>query len=167
MVDLKADERIVESNYSNFRDALFSLITTGNLRAGFVNYDTEVKRVQVREAKLKECFSISNIDFVKCYIEGEISECRLYDCKVRSSRIVNSNIITGNDIRYSYIKECSFNHGGENKVVMTFIKNKPEHPIYADLSECIVRSGTVDLNSKVDGKTEFLENMTIVGDSEK
>lgn len=167
LVDLKDDERIVESNYSNFREPLFSLITTGNLKSGFVNYDTAVKRVQVREAKLKECFSISDIDFVKCYIEGEISECRLYDCKVRSSRVVNSNIITGNDIRYSYVKECSFNNGGMNKLQMNFIKSKPEHPIFAEIKECIIRSGTVDLSSTVDNKTEFIQHMSMVGDSEK
>lgn len=166
-VDLKYDDRIVESNYSNFRDQLFQLITTGNLKKGLVNYDTESRRIQVREAKLQECFSLKDMDFVKCYIEGEISECRLYDCKVRSSRIVNSNLINGNDIRYSYLKECSFNQGGENKLALTFIKSKPEHPIYAEITECIIRSGTVDLSSKVDNKTEFIQHMTIVGDSEK
>jgi len=167
LVDLKNDERIIESNYSNFRDSLFSLITTGNLKSGFVNYDTSIKKIQVREAKLVECFSLSNIDFVKCYIEGELNECRLVDCKVRSSRLSNLTILGGNDIRYSYIKECSFMNGGINKIQSTFIKNNPDQIIYAELKECIIRSGTVDLNSKVDNKTEFIQHTSTSMNQEK
>lgn len=167
MIDLKTDPRIVESNYSNLREALFDLITTGNLDSGLVNYDTLEKRVQVRDAKLKECFSISDLDLVNCYVEGEISKCRMYECKVRSSRIHDSVLLDKNDIRYSYLKECSFHRGGENKLELTFIKSKPEHPIYAELKECIVRSGIVGLDAKVDSKTEFIEKATIVGESEK
>jgi hypothetical protein len=167
MIDLRDDPRIVESNYSNLKEALFDLITTGNLESGLINYDTVEKRVQVRDANLKECFSISNLDLVNCFVEGEISKCKLYECKVRSSRILDSVFLDKNDIRYSYLKECSFHRGGENKVELTFIKSKPEHPIYAELKECIVRSGTVGLDSKVDSKTEFIENLTVVGESEK
>lgn len=166
MIDLRDDPRIVESNYSNLKEALFDLITTGNLSAGLVNYDTTVKRIQLRESSLKECFSVSNVDFVKCYIEGELTGCRLYECKIRSSRIINCNVIDKNDIRYSYLKECSFQKGGDNKLEMTFIKSKPEYPIYAHIKECIIRSGTVDLSSTVDSKTEFIESMTTT-DSEK
>lgn len=167
MVDLKTDPRIVESNYSNLREPLFDLITTGNLSDGLVNYDTNEKRIQVRDASLKECFSIGRLDLINCYVEGEISGCRLFECKVRSSRLMDSLLIDKNDIRYSYLKECSFHQGGENRVELTFIKSKPEHIIYAELKECIVRSGTVSLDSKVDSKTEFIERATIIGDSEK
>ena len=72
---------------------------------------------------------------------------------------MNSNFINRNDIRYSYLKECSFQRDGENRIELTYIKSKPENIIFGDLKECIVRSGTVDINSKVDSKTEFIEKM--------
>jgi hypothetical protein len=165
-VDLRDDPRIVESNYSNFKEKLFELITTGNLKKGLVNYDTDRKRIQVRDSSLKECFSVTDIDFVKCYIEGEITNCKLFECKVRSSHIIDSFFMTHNDIRYSYLKECAFQRDGSNRIELTYIKSKPEHVIYGDLKECIIRSGTVDINSKVDNKTEFIEKM-VVGSEEK
>lgn len=166
-VDLKNDPRILESNYSNLREKLFDLITTGNLTKGQVNYDTELKRIQVRESNMKECFSVSDVDFVRCYIEGELTNCKFYDCKVRSSRIIESYFIDKNDIRYSYLKECAFQRDGQNKIELTYIKSSPNNPIYGDLKECIIRSGTVDISSKVDSKTEFIEKMVLGQESEK
>jgi hypothetical protein len=165
-VDLRNDPRIVETNYPNLREKIFELISTGNLKKGLINYDTEKKRIQVREAQLKECFSIHDVDFVKCYIEGEITNCQLFECKVRSSHAIDSFFISNNDIRYSYLKECSFQRDGNNKIELTYLKSKPEHIIYGELKECIIRSGTVDINSKVDSKTEFIEKM-VYGSDEK
>ena len=158
-VDLRDDPRIVEANYPNFREKLFELISTGNLQKGQVNYDTAEKRVQLRQTSLKECFSVSGIDFVECFIEGEINECRLFNCKIRSSHVMNSEILDKNDIRYSYLKECSFRRGGDNRIDFTYINSRPESPIFGELKECIVRSGTVDIDCKVDNKTEFIEKM--------
>lgn len=158
-VDLRNDPRIVESNYENLKEKLFELITTGNLKRGIVNYDTAKQRVQLKDANLKEGFSVKGIDFVNCTIEGEITNCELFGCKVRSSHVQESTIITGNDIRYSYLRGCTFIREGKNRIDLSFIKNVPGTPIYSDLSECIVRSGTVGFDCKVDSKTEFIEQL--------
>ena len=109
-VDLRNDPRIVESNYAAFKEKLFELITTGNLKKGIVNYDTTINRVQIKDAKLKESFSINDVDFINCSIEGEIQNCTLYGCKIRSSHVRESRIITSNDIRYSYLKQIGRAH---------------------------------------------------------
>ena len=158
-IDLKNDPRIVESNYSNIKEKLFELITTGNLKKGIVNYDTQAKRIQIKDARLKESFSVSNVDFINCSVEGELTNCTFYGCKVRSSHLREAKIITGNDIRYSYLKYCTFERDGRNRLDLSYIKSEPGHVIYGDLNECIIRSGTVALNCKVDSKTEFLKEL--------
>jgi hypothetical protein len=45
LVDLKDDPRIIESNYENFRESLFDLITFGNMKKGMVNLDTKTSRI--------------------------------------------------------------------------------------------------------------------------
>jgi hypothetical protein len=50
---------------------------------------------------------------------------------------------------------------------LSFIRSQPNSPIYADLNECIVRSGTVALSSKVDKKTEFIESLAATQLSQK
>lgn len=155
-VDLKDDPRIVESNYSNLRENLFELITFGKMKKGLVNYDTETKRVQVKDSKIQEGFSLRNLDFINCTIEAELSECMLYGCKVRSSRISNSRIYTENDIRYSHLEDCLFERNGNNRIDLSYINSSPDGVIYANLNECIVRSGVIALESKVDTKTEII-----------
>ena len=166
-IDLRDDPRIVEANYANVKEKIFELITTGNLRKGLINYDTSAQRLQLKDSKLKEGFSINNIDFINCSIEGEITNCNLFGSKVRSSHIRECRIITGNDIRYCYIKNCQFERDGVNRIDLTYIKSKPEYPIYADLNECIIRSGTLGLNCKVDSKTEFIKAYTPSDNSDK
>jgi hypothetical protein len=158
-IDLRDDPRIVESNYSNVKEKLFELITTGNLKKGIVNYDTHTNRIQIKDARLKESFSVNGVDFINCSIEGEITNCVLYGCKVRSSHIRESKIITGNDIRYSYIKYCTFERDSNNRIDLSYIKSEPGSLIYGDLNECIIRSGTVGLSCRVDSKTEFLKEL--------
>jgi hypothetical protein len=155
-VDLRADQPIVESNFANLKDALFDMIAFGNLKSGVVNYDTTTKRIQIKDAKLKEGFGISGVDLFNCVIEGEVSNCLLYGCRVKSSLISESVIHTNNEIRHSLLKNCSFQRDGVNLIAGSYLDIKPEHPIFAELKECIVRSGTLSYNSIADSKTEFV-----------
>jgi len=155
-VDLRADQPIVESNFANLKDALFDMIAFGNLKSGVVNYDTATKRIQIKDAKLKEGFGISGVDLFNCVIEGEVSNCLLYGCRVKSSLISESVIHTNNEIRHSLLKNCSFQRDGVNLIAGSYLDIKPEHPIFAELKECIVRSGTLSYNSIADSKTEFV-----------
>jgi hypothetical protein len=132
----------------------------GSLKKGTVNFDTTKNRVQIKDANLKESFSIKGVDLINCSAAGELAGCEFYGCEIRSAKIHESSFLTGNDIRYSYLKDCTFVKDGTNRLDLSYIRSKPESPIYADLNECIVRSGTVSLNSKVDSKTEFIESLT-------
>lgn len=155
-VDLHSDMQIIESNFANLKDSLFDMIAFGNLKSGVVNYDTTTKRIQVKDARLKEGFGISGVDLFNCTIEGEVSNCLLHGCKVKSSLIKESVIFTNNEIRHSLLKNCSFQRDGINLIAGSYLDIKAEHPIFAELKECIVRSGTLSYNSTADSKTEFI-----------
>jgi hypothetical protein len=155
-VDLVDDPRVLTSNYLNIRESLFDLITFGKMKKGQVNYDSQTKRVQVKDSTIKEGFGLHDLDFINCTLESEIVNCSLYSCKVRSSHITECRIMTNNDIRYCQLDECRFDKGGDNRIDMSYIKSSPECVIYANLNECIVRSGVIALGSKVDKKTEIL-----------
>lgn len=157
-VDLRSDMPILEANYENLKDKLFELIAFGNLKSGVVNYDTQTKKIQVKDSKLKEGFGISGVELFNCIIEGEVTECLLYGCKIKSSLIKESVIFTNNEIRHSLLKNCSFQRDGVNLIAGSYLDIKPEHPIFAELKECIVRSGTLSYNSMADSKTEFVSS---------
>lgn len=155
-VDLKNDPRIIESNYLNIRESLFDLITFGKMTKGKINYDTETSRVQLKDSILKEGFGIHDIDLINCTVESELSNCVLHGCKVRSSHLTECKITTDNDIRYCHMEDCLFEKGGANRIDTSYIKSSPESVIYANLNECIVRSGIIALDAQVDSKTEVL-----------
>ncbi len=159
-VDLQASSQVIEANFANLKDSLFELIAFGNLRSGVVNYDTTTKRIQVKDARIKEGFNISGVDLFNCVIEGEISNCLIYGCKIKSSLINECVIHTNNEIRHSLIKNCSFQRDGSNIIAGSYLDIKAEHPIFAELRECIVRSGTLSYNSIADSKTEFVVSET-------
>jgi hypothetical protein len=162
-VDLLSDKPIIESNFANLKDSLFDMIAFGNLKSGIVNYDTSTKRIQVKDARLKDGFGINGVDLFNCIIEGEVTNCLLHSCKIKSSLIKESVIYTNNEIRHSLLKNCSFHRDGANVIAGSYLDIKAEHPIFAELRECIVRSGTLSYNSVADSKTEFIvsENTSI------
>ena len=155
-VDLKDDPRILEANYLNIRESLFELITFGKMTKGLINYDTETQRVQLKDSILREGFGIKGLDLINCTVEAEVSNCTLISCKVRSSHLTECMIVTNNDIRYCQVDECLFEKGGVNRIDTSYIKSSPDSVIYANLNECIVRSGIISLDSEVDNKTEVL-----------
>lgn len=155
-VDLKNEPRILESNYLNIRESLFDLIIFGKMTKGLVNYDTQTQRVQLKDSILKEGFEIHDIDLINCTVESELSNCVLTSCKVRSSHLNNCKILTENDIRYCHIEDCLFEKGGNNRIDTSYIKSSPTNIIYANLNECVVRSGIIALSAQVDSKTEVL-----------
>jgi len=155
-VDLHSDMQIIEANFANLKDQLFDLIAFGNVKSGVVNYDTETRRIQLKDAKIKEGFGINGIDLFNCIIEGEVTNSLLYGCKVKSSLIKESVIHTNNEIRHSLIKNCSFQRDGINLIAGCYLDIQPAHHIVAELRECIVRSGTLSYNSIADSKTEFI-----------
>ena len=159
-VDLRSDMPIIEANYENLKEKLFELIAFGNIKSGVVNYDTQTRKIQVKDAKIKEGFNISGVEIFDSVIEGEISNCLLYGCRVKSSLIRESVIHTNNEIRHSLLKNCSFQRDGVNLIAGSYLDIKPEHPIFAELKECIVRSGTLSYNSVADNKTEFVISET-------
>ena len=155
-VDLKDDPRILESNYENFRESLFDLITFGKMTKGQVNLDTANSRIQVKDSTIKEGFSLHGLDFINCKIEAELNGCTLYGCSVRSSHVNECHLISENDIRYSHLDNCRFEKGGNNRIDLSYLKNSSDSVIYANLNECIVRSGIIALGSSVDKKTEII-----------
>jgi hypothetical protein len=158
MVDLKNNGRIVREYYRLIREKLFHLIVYGNLRSGFINYDSLKDVIQVKNGRIKNGYFISDVEFFNCAVEGEFSQCGFNMCTVRSSKLEECKFFTDNDIRYSHIHNCNFYAPG-NVIKQTYIFNarKRNLLIRADIIDCILRKGVVSLESSIDDKTEYIE----------
>lgn len=161
LVDLNPDQYLISANYQNIKENLFNLIVFGKLKTGFVNLDTSTNRLQLKDSTLTECFNIENLDLINCKIEGELSNCILHNCKVRSSSLSNCKFISNNDLKYCNLNECKFETNSHNKISNSYINSLPDAIIYANLNECIVNSGIIAYSAEVDNKTEILTNNKI------
>lgn len=105
MVDLKTNESIIESYYVKFRDILFKLITESNLKKGLINYDSDIGKIQVKDANIDPCFNINDVDLVDCTIRGNITNCDLFNCRILNSSLNRSNIFGESTIFESKIED--------------------------------------------------------------
>lgn len=104
MVDLQTYDNIIEMYYPKIRETIFKLLTESNLNKGLINYDSDIGKVQVKDATLSNCFLVEGIDLVECNIKGNISTCDLFNCQISDSSIYQSNMFGNTEIKDSKIE---------------------------------------------------------------
>jgi hypothetical protein len=122
MIDLKTADNIIEMYYVKLKDTLFELITESNLTEGLINYDSDTGRIQLKDANLKKCFSVTGIDLVDCTIDGNIKSCDLFNCDVNNSSIIQSNLFNYTKVKGSKIKDSYINTNSNLKDCYVFGK---------------------------------------------
>lgn len=155
VVDLTRHSFLVESNYPVIRNKLFELISCCEMNKAIINFDTARKRVQVKDARIKKGFSLSNMDFFNCHIEADLEDCLFEQCIIRNSNIKESNLHSNNDIKYSKIFDCTYG-GYLNEIKSSSIYSNLDNIINADLENCVVFDGNFSKESRIDDKTELI-----------
>lgn len=107
-VDLRSADSIVEMFYPKMRDGLFQILTKGGMTEGKINYDSDLGKLQVKDAILSKCFEIRGIDIVDSEIKGNIIGCDIFNCDVKSSSMFECNVfgmstVDGSKIEDSYV----------------------------------------------------------------
>jgi len=160
LVDLKGDEENIKTYYTIMRDKIFDLIVDGNMKRGFLNYDTSTGRFQVKNAKIRDAFDINGFDIIDCDIKNSvINNCAFYSCKIRNSEIIESQLMGGNLVKKSKIKNTSAEFS--NQLIDCFIDSKGKK-IDCEIEGGVLRAGNTAQNAKISKETE-----TVKGWSEK
>lgn len=165
-VNMLEKSEAVKSVYNSFRESLCDLMEYTEFTKGYINYDSDRNRLQVKDATIKSRFVLENIDFINCKVESEISESFLMNCKVTSSLIKNSELSIGNEIKYSLLESCKYDKSCSNKISHTYLKNDNLTVVNGLLTECVINKGVVSINSEVDSKTEMV-NISLDASSPK
>lgn len=158
LVNLNNLTYLIESNYTIIRNKLFQLIACCEMKDAIINYDTKRQRVQVKGAKIKKGFSLSEMDFFDCYVEADTTDCLFEQCKIRNSNLDNCVLHSNNDVKYSKVIDCQYT-GHLNEIRSSYINGNPKYLINAELTNCVVIDGNFSRDSKVDDKTELINNI--------
>lgn len=105
-VDLKTAKEIIKMYYPNIRQRLFDLLTKAGMKEGYVNYDSDQGKIQVKDAKLDRCFLIKGIDLVDCDVRGNIENCDIFSCNIKDSSVIDSNLFNATLVADSKIESC-------------------------------------------------------------
>lgn len=152
-IDLKGDREILKSYFHILKDKLFDLILFGGATKALVNYDTEISRVQIKDATFKDSFLIRDVDLVNCNVSGIIENCNLWSCKVEKSHLENCDLLVSNKVYDSKITKTEM--GPKTLIDNCYIENG-SRTINGTVKNSIIRSGQISDMVKMDDNTEVI-----------
>ena len=135
------------------KDKIFDLILFGGVKKALINYDTEVSRMQVKDASFKDSFLIKDVDLINCNISGILEDCNLWSCKIENSHLENCELIVSNKVFDSKITKTEM---GVNTVVDNCYIENASRTINGTVKNCIIRSGQISDLCKMDDRTEVI-----------
>lgn len=157
-VDLMEFDHLLEAHYNNFRGKIFELISKGDIKEGYINYDNDRKIVQVKDAVIKNRMQIKDIEFYNCVIEADVTNCLFSNCIIKHSNLNNCDILNNNYIKTSKVIECKY-HGSANEISNSYVDNQKSGLINADLVNCVVNDGKFTSESTIDSDTILLNKL--------
>jgi len=160
MVDLKGDLETVKTFYPVLRDRLFDLIVRCGMKRGVVNYDADLARFQVKDAKMMRAFPLRDCELFDCELGGNIINCDLFRCTVTNAHLVDCNIFGGNNVSKSKLLNSPFHAG--NVAEDCYIDNRLS-PVTGAVVRGIIRSGDIGATAKVSDETEIIDDNALGG----
>lgn len=154
-VDLKSDKYLIESNYPILREKLFKVIVSGGITEAVINYDTNRRALQIKDANITRSILIEGVEFYQCNIEADATKCLFESCTIKNSKLSECTIYSNNSIRASKLIDCDY-LGVANEIDSSYLKNSANKVITASLKECLVYSGKFSLASNIDSKTKII-----------
>jgi hypothetical protein len=123
-IDMKGDIEILKSYWTTVRDKLFNLIVDSNLKNGHFNLDTDMSIFQLRDSKIKKANHIEGMELFDCEINGTITDCDLYRCKLNSSRLEKCKLIENNELLNCKVEKTTILPS--NVLINCYINNTDE-----------------------------------------
>jgi len=153
-VDLKSDQQILKTFYPVLREQIFDLIVRCGFKGGYVNYDSDVSRYQIKDATILSAFPLQGFEVINSKIRGNVIECHLYACDIRNSHIVDSVLHLDNEVRDSKVINTPAYQG--NLLERCYIDNK-KHLINCRVEGGIIRSGDIGKAAQISKSTEVIQ----------
>lgn len=153
--DLRNFDQNIKTYWHKIREKIFDLIVFCNMDSGWINYDSDLSRFQIKDANLVNCYLLENFEIVNSTISGVIKKCDIYHSKITNSHILDCKIVIENTIENSKIATSPIYYN--NTLENCYIDNKYYH-IDGTIKKCIIRSGVI-LSTAIIQSTENISGM--------
>ncbi|MFW6377184.1 MAG: hypothetical protein ACOCZ5_00925 [bacterium] len=153
-VDLRANDKMLESIWTNIRDPLFKILYETGIKKGKINLDTYMGIFQLRDVKMKNT-KLNEIQLINCEIENcVLSNSQLWKTKSYKSRFINSTSVSNNKLYQCHLKESRVDRN--NSLEKCYVHNKGEI-INCNIQESIIKNAGIGKNSKIDESSVIVD----------
>lgn len=154
LVDLKTDKQILELYYPKLRDSIFDLLLLNNMKEGLINYDSDAGKIQLKDTKLLNCFSLNNFDIFDSELSGNINRCDVFNCEIINSNINTSNVFGSSTVNNSEINNCYIN---KNVVCSNSLILGSMGVFSGEMESCVFREGRATKFARHDDNTTIIK----------
>ena len=152
--DLKEADSYIDSFYTtNLRDKIFDILSETSLAEGLINYNSDNNTIELKYCIIDICYNISKVKMFDTKINGNISNCHMFDCTAINSNISETNIFKS-EISKSKLGNCYINDKCVINDSYIFGKNTI---ICGEVNKGIIREGFIEEKAKVSKETEIVE----------
>jgi hypothetical protein len=130
MSDLTTNFTILNTMYPYIRDRIFKLLSESKMNRGFINYDSDQGKIQIKDAKVENAYLLEGIDIFDSEVNGNISNCDLFNTTIKDSDIYMSNLFNKSRATNSFFDQSYLNNNsslvdcdimGSNTIISGFL----------------------------------------------
>ena len=110
MTDLTTNMQIVDTMYPYIRDRVFKLLSESRMTKGFINYDSDQGKLQIKDTIIENAYLLEGIDIFDSKIVGNISNCDIFSTQIKDSDIFMSNLFNRSKAVNSFFDNSYLNN---------------------------------------------------------
>lgn len=110
MADLTTHKQIVDTMYPYVRDKVFKLLSESHMEKGFINYDSDQGKLQIKDTKIDNAYLLEGIDIFDSTVVGNVSNCDVFNTVINNSDIFMSNLFNGSKATNSFFDNSYLNN---------------------------------------------------------
>lgn len=107
--DLTTNQAVVNTMYPYIRDRIFKLLSESRISKGFINYDSDQGKIQIKDANIENAYLLESVDIFDSKVCGNISSCDLFNTVVKDSDIYMSNLFNKSQATNSFFDQSYLN----------------------------------------------------------
>jgi len=153
-VDLEANPQIMKAKYAQFRDQIFDILSSSDIRKCDINYDSALSKIQMQNAD-GIIYKVRGWEFVNCKLMiNEANDCSFFECKLENSSIERCNLYRYSEIKTSQILDTYINR--TCTVSDSYISGRVS-TIEAKVTRGIIAGGRIGTYADISGETELID----------
>jgi hypothetical protein len=157
MVDLQEVAENIRLKWDRIKYKIVDLISLNKLKAGVINYDSELGKLQIKDGKFDICYELNDVDLIDCELNGNIKNCELFTCQVENAYIDKCYFFNDTQIKESIILNSFISNN--TQIVNSFVAGI-NTLIKGSMDSGIIKDASIDAQAEIEN-VEFINTKQI------